>query len=115
MQINISGHHVEVTTSMHDHVVSKLGKLERHFDHITNTNVTLTVEKHRQRADLTMHVSGADLVSSAESDDMYAAIDKAVSKLDRQVLKHKEKIKAHKAEKIDMSVEEELTSEIEVD
>lgn len=113
MQINISGHHVEVTSSMHDYVVSKLDKLERHFDHITNTNVTLTVEKHRQRADVAMHVSGADLVASAEESDMYAAIDKVISKLDRQVIKHKEKIQSHKTEKMDSLIEETVPSEEE--
>jgi len=106
MQINISGHHVEVTTSLHDYVVSKLDKLERHFDHITNTHVTLTVEKHRQRADFAMHVSGADLAATAESDDMYAAIDKAIGKLDRQVIKHKEKVKSHKCDTIGSHIQE---------
>lgn len=100
MQINISGHHVEVTSALHDHVLSKFDRLERHFDHITNTNVTLTVEKHRQRADVAMHVSGADLVASAESEDMYAAIDSVVTKLDRQLIKHKEKIKRHNSDQI---------------
>lgn len=100
MQINISGHHVEVTNSLHDYVVSKLDKLERHFDHITNTHVTLTVEKRRQRADVALHVSGADLAASAESDDMYAAIDKVVGKLDRQILKHKNKVQSHKPDTI---------------
>ncbi len=106
MQINISGHHVEVTSALHDHVLNKLDRLKRHFDNITNTQVTLTVEKHRQRADASMHVAGADLVASAESDDMYAAIDKLASKLDRQLLKHKEKIKSHSSDKIDRHIQE---------
>ena len=106
MQINISGHHVEVSPALHDHVLNKFERLKRHFDHITNTQVTLTVEKHRQRADASMHVSGADLVGSAESDDMYAAIDALVSKLDRQLLKHKEKIKSHKPDQINNHIQE---------
>lgn len=91
MQINISGHHVEVTESLQSYVDEKMGKLTRHFDHITKGQVTLTVEKNRQLAEATIHVSGADLHASAENDDMYAAIDAMIDKLDRQVLKYKEK------------------------
>ena len=106
MQINISGHHVEVSPALHDHVLNKFDRLKRHFDHITNTQVTLTVEKHRQRADAAMHVSGADLVASAESEDMYGAIDALVNKLDRQLLKHKEKLKSHKSDQINNHIQE---------
>lgn len=106
MQINISGHHVDVTTALHDHVLSKFERLKRHFDHITNTQVTLTVEKHRQRADASMHVSGADLAASAESDDMYAAIDALANKLDRQLLKHKAKVQSHKPDQINNHIQE---------
>lgn len=96
MQINISGHHVEVTPALRDYVTSKLERLNRHFDQITIANVVLTVEKTRQRADATLHVSGADLAASSESDDMYAAIDLLADKLDRQLIKHKEKIQDKK-------------------
>ena len=96
MQINITGHHVEVTTALRDYVNNKFDRLSRHFDHITNGHVTLTVEKTRQRADATLHVSGADLVASSESEDMYAAIDTLTDKLDRQLIKHKEKIQDKK-------------------
>mgnify|MGYP000214398826 CR=1 FL=1 len=91
MQINISGHHVEVTDSMHDYVGEKMSKLTRHSDQITKGQVTLTVEKNRQQAEATIHISGADLHASCEQDDMYAPIDSMVDKLDRQLLKHKEK------------------------
>ncbi|MEH6551419.1 MAG: ribosome-associated translation inhibitor RaiA [Pseudomonadales bacterium] len=97
MQINISGHHVEVTPALKDYVNAKFERLARHFDHITNCHVTLTVEKLRQRADATMHVSGADLVASSESEDMYTAIDQLSDKLDRQLIKHKEKTQNKKA------------------
>lgn len=91
MQLNISGHHVELTTSLKDYVTNKLDKLERHFDHISNVQVTLSVEKLRQKAEATLHISGADIHATAEQQDMYAAIDMLIDKLDRQILKHKEK------------------------
>jgi len=92
MQINISGHHVEVTQSLKDYVQTKVEKLERHFDNITNVQVTLTVEKLVQKAEATIHVSGADLHANAENEDMYTAIDNMTDKLDRQLIKHKEKL-----------------------
>ncbi len=91
MQLNISGHHVDLTDSLKGYVDSKLQKLERHIDGITNVQVTLAVEKSRHKAEATLHVSGADIHGTAEQDDMYAAIDLLVDKLDRQILKHKEK------------------------
>ncbi|UXD86404.1 ribosome hibernation-promoting factor, HPF/YfiA family [Thalassolituus hydrocarboniclasticus] len=94
MKINISGHHVDVTESLQVYVDEKMSKLGRHFDNITNGQVTLTVIKERMIAEATIHVSGADLHASAEHDDMYAAIDQMTDKLDRQVLKHKEKLVA---------------------
>ena len=91
MQINITGHHIDLTDSLRDYVNEKMEKLERHFDHITNVQVTLTVEKLRQRAEATVHISGADMHAQAENEDMYYSIDSLVDKLDRQILKHKEK------------------------
>ncbi|MEM8766754.1 MAG: ribosome-associated translation inhibitor RaiA [Pseudomonadota bacterium] len=91
MQLSISGHHVDVTDALKSYVEEKLQKLERHYDHITNAHVILTVEKLQQRAEATIHVSGADVFADADCDDMYAAIDKLTDKLDRQILKHKEK------------------------
>lgn len=91
MQLNISGHHLEVTDALKSYVEEKLQKLERHYDHITNAHVILTVEKLHQRAEATVHISGAEVFADADCDDMYAAIDKLTDKLDRQILKHKEK------------------------
>lgn len=91
MQINVSGHHVEVTPPLHDYVTTKLGKLQRHFDNITNTSVVLTVEKLVHKAEATVHVAGGDLFAASESADMYAAIDSLADKLDRQLIRHKEK------------------------
>ena len=95
MQINISGHHVEVTPALREYVLSKMERLQRHFDQITNTDVTLIVEKLVQKAEATIHVSGADIFANAESEDMYAAIDLLADKLDRQLIKHKEKHRGH--------------------
>jgi len=92
MQLSISGHHVDVTDALKNYTEEKLAKLERHFDNITNVHVVLSVEKVKQRAEATMHVSGAELFADADSDDMYAAIDALTDKLDRQILKHKEKL-----------------------
>ncbi len=91
MQVTISGHHIDLTTALRDCVNSKLEKLERHFDHITSINVVLSIEKQRQMADATIHIAGADVVANAAHDDMYAAIDLLTDKLDRQLIKHKEK------------------------
>ncbi len=91
MQLNISGHHVDLTPALKDYVHEKFQRLERHFDHISNCQVTLEVEKVRQMAEATMHVIGGEIHAKAENTDMYAAIDALVDKLDRQILKHKEK------------------------
>lgn len=95
MQINLTGHHVEITGALRDYVISKFERLERHFDHISNVHVILNVEKLAQIAEATLHVNGGELFANAEHEDMYAAIDALVDKLDRQVKKHKEKLKAH--------------------
>ncbi len=94
MQLSISGHHIEVTDALKDYVSDKMLKLERHSDDITSIQAILTVEKNRQMAEARIHVKGADLFANAESEDMYAAIDLLADKLDRQVLKHKEKMKS---------------------
>ncbi len=95
MQLTISGHHIDITDGMRAHVNEKFEKLQRHIDHITNIEVTLIVEKQLHKAEANLHVSGADLFASAENDDMYAAIDALADKLDRQIIKHKEKHRGH--------------------
>jgi putative sigma-54 modulation protein len=91
MQLSISGHHIELTDALRSYVTEKLQKLERHYDHITNAHVILSVEKLQQRAEATIHISGRDLFADADSENLYAAIDMLADKLDRQILKHKEK------------------------
>ena len=92
MQLSISGHHIDLSDALRDYVTAKVKKLERHYDHITNLHVVLSVEKLDQRAEATAHVSGAELFADAVADDLYAAIDMLLDKLDRQVIKHKEKV-----------------------
>lgn len=95
MQLNLTGHHVEITPPLRDYVSTKMERLERHFDHVTNVHVILSVEKLRQKAEATLHVTGNDLFANAEDEDMYAAIDALTDKLDRQIKKHKEKVTDH--------------------
>ena len=96
MQLTISGHHVDVTPALRDYVTSKLDRLERHHDKITTTEVTLTVDKLVQKAEARVHVSGADLFADSVAQDMYAAIDTLADKLNRQLIRHKEKTRAHR-------------------
>ncbi|WP_019556900.1 ribosome hibernation-promoting factor, HPF/YfiA family [Thiomicrorhabdus arctica] len=95
MQINITGHHIDVTEPLRAYVSEKMTKLKRHFDHVTNVHVILTVEKQVQKAEATVHVSGADLFAQNETVDMYSSIDGLIDKLDRQIIKHKEKVNDH--------------------
>ncbi len=95
MQLNISGHHLEITESIREYVTSKLSRLEKHYDRITSTQVILSVDKLIQKAEATIHVSGAELFADAENEDLYAAIDNLADKLDRQLIKHKEKHRGH--------------------
>jgi len=96
MQVNLTGHHVDITDPLRSYVDEKIARLERHFDHVTNVHVILSVEKLVQKAEATVHIAGADVFADAVHEDMYAAIDALVDKLDRQVLRHKEKIKSHR-------------------
>ena len=95
MQVNLSGHHIDITDSLRNYVESKCERMERHFDHVTKIEVILEVVKQRQKAEANVHLAGADLHAEAENEDMYAAIDALVDKLDRQIIKHKEKLKDH--------------------
>jgi len=95
MQINLTGHHVEITDSLRNYVEEKMERVERHFDKVTNTHVILSVENVRHKAEATVHMSGNSIFAESTEDDMYKAIDSLVDKLDRQVKKHKEKITNH--------------------
>ena len=95
MQMTISGHHLTITDPIRAYVTAKLSKLERHYEQITRVTVILTVDKLVQKAEATVHATGADLFANAEHDDLYAAIDALSDKLDRQIIKHKEKHRGH--------------------
>ena len=97
MQINLTGHHVDVTDALKNYVDGKFERLERHFDHVINVHVILTVEKLRQKAEATININGANVFADAVHEDMYAAIDGLIDKLDRQVIKYKEKKSNHRS------------------
>lgn len=96
MQINYTGHNMEVTPALKDFAQKKFDKLIRHFDRITAVNAVFKVEKLRQIAEATILVNKAELHASSESDDLYTAIDLLIDKLDKQLIKHKEKMENHR-------------------
>ena len=95
MQINVTGHHLKVTPALKNYVEKKFQRLSRHFDHVINVHVVLTVEKITHRAEASLQVSGNRIFADASNDGMYAAVDLLVDKLDRQIVRHKEKLKDH--------------------
>ena len=97
MQLTITGHHIDLTPALRNKVESKLSKLERHFDNLTDIHCILTVEKLEHKAEATVHLSGGTIFADAIDEDMYAAVDALVDKLSRQVIKHKEKLTDHHA------------------
>ena len=92
MNISVSGHHLEVTPAIRGYVENKLERIARHFDHVIDAHVILSVSKLKQKAEVTLRVRGKDLHCESEEDDLYAAIDLMIDKLDRQVLRHKGKV-----------------------
>jgi putative sigma-54 modulation protein len=101
MQLTVTGHHIEVSPSLHDYVATKLAKLERHFDHVTDIRCTLSIEKLLHRAEAIINLRGGTIHADSIHEDMYAAIDCLVDKLDRQVKKHKEKVTDHHAREVE--------------
>lgn len=97
MQLSVTGHHIEVTESLKNYVSSKIEKIERHFDLVSDVHCILKVEKLRHTAEATLSVNGGKIFADCTDEDMYAAIDSLVDKLDRQVIKHKEKLVDHHA------------------
>ncbi|ASQ46948.1 ribosome hibernation-promoting factor, HPF/YfiA family [Legionella clemsonensis] len=96
MQISFTGHNVEVTPALRAFTVDKFNKLDRHFDKITSVHVVFDIEKLSQIAEATIQVAKGEFHARAESEDLYAAIDALIDKLDRQLIKHKEKIREHR-------------------
>lgn len=98
MQINFTGHSLEVTPALRQLVENKFEKIQRHFDHITSAHVTFNVQKLENTAEMTLHIPGHQLHATGKSNDMYKAIDEMINGLDRQILKYKEKQKDHHRE-----------------
>jgi putative sigma-54 modulation protein len=92
MNLSVSGHHLEVTPALRTYVESKIARVKRHFDHVIDAHVILTADKLRQKAEVTLHVPGKELHCESEDGDLYAAIDTLADKLDRQVLRYKDKL-----------------------
>jgi len=95
MQLNVTGHHVEVTDALRKYAHTKMDRVIRHFDNVTDAHCILTVEKLRHKAEATLYVAGGTIHAEAVAEDMYAAIDGLVDRLDRRVKKHKEKLTDH--------------------
>jgi putative sigma-54 modulation protein len=100
MNLTISGHHLEVTPALREYVLTKLDRVTRHFDQVVDVSVLLTVEKlkekeRRQKAEVTLHVKGRDIFVEQSHEDLYAAIDQLMDKLDRQVMRHKDRVQDH--------------------
>ncbi len=95
MNLQLTGHHLEITPAMREYVQSKLIRIRNHFDHVIDVKVTMSVEKLAQKVEATLHVPGNDLHAECIDENMYSAIDMLTDKLNRQVLKHKEKLGSH--------------------
>jgi putative sigma-54 modulation protein len=95
MNLNINGHHLEITSAIKQYVMDKLSRVKRHFDHVIDVSVTLSITKLEHTAEVTLRTPGKDIHVEATNTDMYAAIDALVDKLDRQVLRHKSKLTNH--------------------
>jgi len=95
MNLQVSGHHLEITPALHAYITEKLSRVTRHFDHVIDVAVILSVNKLDQKIEARMHVRGRDLYAECIDANMYAAIDALADKLDRQIIKHKEKVVDH--------------------
>jgi putative sigma-54 modulation protein len=96
MNLTLTGNHLDITPALRDYVVGKLDRVTRHFDHVIDVNVVLSVDKLRHKIECNLHTRGKDIHAEAIEADMYAAIDALIDKLDRQVVKHKEKRVEHR-------------------
>jgi putative sigma-54 modulation protein len=96
MNLTLTGNHLDVTPALRDYVIGKLDRVTRHFDHVIDVNVVLSVDKLRHKVECNLHTRGKDIHAEAIEADMYAAIDALIDKLDRQVVKHKEKRFEHR-------------------
>jgi putative sigma-54 modulation protein len=96
MNLHLTGHHVDITPAIREYVSSKLQRIIHHFDHVIEVNVVLTIENLQRKVEASVHVSGKDIFCESSHTDMYAAIDSLADKLDRNIIKHKEKTLGHR-------------------
>jgi putative sigma-54 modulation protein len=99
MNLNLTGVHLDITPAIRAYVVGKLDRVTRHFDHVIDVNVVLSVDKLRHKVEANVHLRGHRIHTESIEPDMYAAIDALADKLDRQVLKYKEKQSAHRTDR----------------
>ncbi|MDD2722080.1 MAG: ribosome-associated translation inhibitor RaiA [Gallionella sp.] len=107
MNIQLTGHHLEITPAIREYTTSKFSKIKRHFDNVMDVTVILSVEKLVQKAEATVHISGKNVFVECQDENLYAAIDALVDKLDRQVMKHKGKLSARRHDETNGGAEEE--------
>ena len=105
MNLHITGHHVQVTPAIREYVSSKMERVTKHFDHVIDVNVIMSIEKLRQKIEATVHVRGKDIFCESIEEDMYAAIDTLIDKLDRTIIKHKEKSLSHRHDEVPVKPE----------
>lgn len=115
MKIDLSGHHIDITDSLRTYVNEKVGRVENHFDRVTDVHVVLSVEKQAQKAEATIHVKGNKIFAHAENTDMYTAIDSLADKLDRQIIKHKEKTTNHRSKPARFDNTEESDTDLDLE
>ena len=108
MNLTVTGHHVDVTSSMRNYVTGKMERLQRRSDRVFGVHVILSVEKLRQKAEATIQVAGTKLYADTTEPDMYAAIDLLTDKLDRQLVRYKEKLKTQRRTKDTVPLEDDL-------
>jgi putative sigma-54 modulation protein len=99
MNLNLTGNHLEITPAIRAYVVAKMERVTRHFDHVIDVNVVLSVDKLRQKIEANVHVRGKEIHAESVEPDMYAAIDALTDKLDRQVVRYKEKLLSHRTDR----------------
>jgi putative sigma-54 modulation protein len=110
MNLNITGHHVQITPAIRDYVNAKMERVTKHFDHVIDINVIMSVAKLRQKVEATVHVRGRDVFCESIAEDMYAAIDTLIDKLDRTIIRHKEKGLGHRHDAVPLKQESTKTS-----
>ena len=96
MNLHLTGHQLPITPAIREYVAAKLQRITHHFDNVIDVNVIMSVHKLQQKVEARVHVRGRDIYCEACAGDMYAAIDGLADKLDRTIIKHKEKTLSHR-------------------